>query len=69
MQNQSFFMVYMEGGENPTVRHATQMLAENEAKRLAELHGKKTWVLASIKSFELTKFKETDCRPDDNLPF
>ena len=41
MQNQHFFMVFLEGERTPTVRYSVIELAENEAKRLAKLYGKK----------------------------
>ena len=68
---QSFFMVFVEGGNNPTRRHYTLEIAENEAKRLTEKSGLKSWVLCSIKSFSIPeKFTISDCRPDlDELPF
>jgi len=70
MQRQSFFMVYMENCSTPTYRHATIEGAENEAKRLAKLHNRKTFVLCAIKSFEIIEFKIEDCRPEiDELPF
>ena len=64
----AFYMVFVDGGNSPSYRHSTPEGAETEAKRLAELTGKKTWTLCTIKSFELTKFKVEDCRPDDDLP-
>ena len=70
MKNPSFFMVYLQDERTPTYRHATLDGAENEAKRLAEQYGKKAFVLCSLKSFELEKFKVEDYRPDiDELPF
>ena len=69
MQNQHFFMVYLQDERTPTYRHATLDGAEQEAKRLSKLHGKKAFVLCSLKSFEIVEFKETDCRPDMELPF
>ena len=65
----TFYMVYLEGERTPTFRHVTMDSAEQEAKRLAETHGKKAYVLATIKSFENTKFKVEDCRPPIDLPF
>ena len=70
MQNQSFFMVYVENSNAPDYRHATLQGAETEAQRLAKLHCKKTYVLCSVKSFEVVEFKITDCRPKiDEIPF
>lgn len=66
-----FFMVYLEGERSPVYKHDSLTSAENEAKRLAELHNRKAYVLCSIKSFEVNKFMVKDCRPDcgDDLPF
>jgi len=70
MQNQHFFMVYLENERTPTYRHATLNGAEEEAKRLSKQYGKKAFVLCSLKSFEIVEFKVTDCRPDVyELPF
>lgn len=69
MQNQYFFMVYLQDERTPTYKHATLDGAEQEAKRLSKLYGKKAFVLCSLKSFEIVEFKETDCRPDSELPF
>lgn len=65
-----FFMVFVVNGNNPTYRHSTLEQAEAEAKRLAKLTGLKTWVLCSLKSFEINEFKVEDCRPEiEDLPF
>lgn len=70
MENQSFYMVFVEGERTPTVRYSVPILAENEAKRLSKLTGKKAYVLCSIKSFEINEFTVKDCRPKvDDLPF
>ena len=70
MTNQHFFMVFLEGERTPTVRYSDISLAENEAKRLAKVYSKKSYVLCSIKSFEINEFTVKDCRPDtDDLPF
>ena len=68
----TFFMVFLEGERTPTYKHDTLESAENEAKRLAKLHGKKAFVLVTVKSFELNEFIEMDCRPKEEeiyLPF
>lgn len=62
-------MVFMECGSNPTVTYASIIGAENEAKRLAKLTGKKAFVLCSVKSIEVNEFKIEDYRPNDDLPF
>ena len=70
MENQHFFMVFLEGARTPTVKYSVIELAENEAKRLAKMYDKKAYVLCSIKSFEINEFTVKDCRPDtDDLPF
>jgi len=70
MIKQTFYMVWVEGANNPVFRHSTIEGAETEAKRLAEMTGSKAYVLCSIKSVELSKFKIEDCRPEgDDLPF
>jgi len=68
----TFYMVYIEGSSSTTYRHATLDGAEQEAKRLSENLNKKAYVLTTIKSFEVCKFKIEDCRPSENtdqLPF
>lgn len=70
MENQNFFMVYLENASTPTCRHSTIDSAEKEAKRLSKQFGKKAYVLCTIKSVEIVEFKITDCRPTiDDLPF
>jgi hypothetical protein len=65
-----FFMVFLENERTPAFKHSEQISAETEAMRLAKLHNKKAYVLATIKSFEpIGQFKITDCRPNDDLPF
>lgn len=69
MQNQPFFMVYLENERTPLFVHTTIESAEQEAKRLAKEHRKKAFVLCSLKSFEINEFTVKDCRPDTDLPF
>jgi hypothetical protein len=70
MEVQSFYMVFVEGERTPAVRYSVPILADNEAKRLSKITGKKAYVLCSVKSFELQEFKVEDCRPKtDDLPF
>ena len=70
MNNQHFFMVYLENENTPTFRHSTISGAETEAKRLSKQFQKKAYVLCTLKSFEIVEFIEKDCRPDINdLPF
>lgn len=69
MENQAFFMVYLENERTPAYRHSTLEGAETEAKRLVRENNKKAFVLSSIKSFEINEFTVKDCRPDKDLPF
>lgn len=66
---ESFYMVFVEGGDSPTYKHDTIESAEEEAKRLAQLTKREAIVLASIKSFEINLFKVNDLRPYGDLPF
>lgn len=66
--NSTFYMVFVDGERTPAVCYRDPANAEQEAKRLAKLTGKKSFVLCSLKSFEVIEFKETDLRPSD-LPF
>lgn len=63
-----FYMVFLENERNPAFKHQTLSLAENEAKRLAMVHNKKSYVLKSLKSFVFNNFIETPCT-EDYLPF
>ena len=70
MKGKTFFMVFMEYGHTPTFKHETYESACNEAQRLSRLHKKKTWVLCTLKSYEIVEFHEKDCRPEiEDLPF
>lgn len=40
-----FYMVFVEGGQSPKVKHATQEQASTEAYRLAKDTGKTVYVL------------------------
>ncbi|MBE6337656.1 MAG: hypothetical protein E7068_02490 [Lentimicrobiaceae bacterium] len=69
-----FYMVFMEGGNTPAYKHAEKESAIKEARRLAETHKKKTYLLATVTSFEYDciKIKEAnpcDLRIEDALPF
>lgn len=63
-----FWLVWREGGGEPTVKHATQMIAEGEAKRLASQNpGEQFFVLPALAVFETQKVGVTrfdlDCVP------
>lgn len=64
-----FYMVFLEGGHNPTFKHDTIDNAEKEAKRLAKLYNKKAYVLCTIKSFEINEYIIEDLRDDNSIPF
>lgn len=69
-KEQCFYMVYLDGKDTPAFKHTNLDSAEKEAKRLAELHDTKAYVLCTIKSIEVNKFNIRDCRPEDDvLPF
>ena len=70
--NNSFYMIYVEGCNSPTYKHDSFILAEHEALRLAELTGKETFILCSLKSLKKQKIVTKDLRPDREdleLPF
>lgn len=70
MENNYFFMVYVENGSVPSYKHETLASAETEAKRLSKKLGQKAFVLATLKSFEVNEFTINDCRPEtEELPF
>lgn len=69
-----FYMVFMEGGNTPAYKHTEKESAIKEARRLAETHKRKTYLLATITSFEYDciKVKEAnpyDIRIEEILPF
>ena len=65
-----FFMVYVEGGRGPSYVHRDLCSAEEEAKRIALLTSRKTYVLASYKSYLIRNIEESKCVSNiDDLPF
>lgn len=60
-----FYMVFMEGGNTPAYKHAEKEGAIKEARRLAETHKKKTYLLATITSFEYDCIKVQEASPHD----
>lgn len=66
-KEKGFYMVYLEGGDNPKFKHLSKLSAETEAKRLAKLTGRKAYILASVYAIEYTEFKTTPTEPE--LPF
>ena len=72
MGQNSFFMLYMEGGDAPTYKHPTLSSAKTEAERLAKLFGKKIYILCTYQSVQLNEFKTEECIPNEvpiELPF
>ena len=67
--NNTFFMVYLEGGGAPTYQHTSMESAQLEAQRLSEQFGKPTYVLMAVMKVELNKFKVTQLVSNDDLPF
>jgi hypothetical protein len=51
--NNAFWMVYVEHGEAPTVRHKTMVEAQKEAMRLTERTKRPTHVLKSVGCYEI----------------
>mgnify|MGYP001618736035 CR=1 FL=1 len=49
---QAFFMVYLDGGDSPRVRHATEPFAAAEAQRLVAATGKAAYVLKAVRAFK-----------------
>jgi len=72
MANNNFFMVYVEGQNQPKYKHSTHDSALAEAKRLAKLTEKPAYVLAPITTVELDLFKVTNhmtAKLEDNDDF
>ena len=66
-----FWMCYVQGGSTPAFRHESEILAENEAKRLAEATCKRCYVLKTVQAFEpAPKVIEVEIVSSNNdLPF
>ena len=64
----SFYMIYVEGQNSPTFKHATLHDAQKEAVRLARFTHKKAYVLGTIESYEVQDIVRTDCSVSE-LPF
>lgn len=64
-----FYMVYVEGEQQPMFKHDTYGQAENEAKRLTEKTGKTSYILGTIKAVKAPeKFIIQDLNVSE-LPF
>ena len=65
-----FYMVYVENGGGPVFKHASQQSALVEAKRLAKVTGRKTYVLKATTEVVLNEFQVTLLMENDNdIPF
>lgn len=51
--NTKFFMVFVEGGDNPVFKHLSYISAWEEAKRLAKKTKKSTYVLTVVGVFTI----------------
>ena len=69
MNEQTFYMVFVEGGNAPTYRHSSYELALAEAKRLSSTLQKKAWVLEAISRVQKIEFEVTPLVSRDDLPF
>ena len=69
MEN-SFWMVFVEGGYGPSFKHTTYESALTESMRLTEKLNKPAYVLQSVSKVQQEKFKITKMEPfADELPF
>lgn len=65
-----FYMVFVEGGNNPTYKHETYESAEKEARRLAERTGAEAYILTAFQKIRMVKFEKIDLHHNDqSLPF
>ena len=65
----TFYMVYVEGGNNPTYKHESHSLALEEAKRLTQRLNKPAYVLEAVQKVELQLFNVETLTRKDELPF
>ena len=64
-----FWMCYVQGGSTPAFKHESDIEAENEAKRLAEVIQKRYYVFKAVQAFEpAPKVIEIEL-VKENLPF
>ena len=68
MDNQLFYMIYVERENGPTYKHYTKAEVIVEAKRLAKTLKKKVYILLAVKTVELNEFLIKDIE-NDGLPF
>ena len=69
MYESGFYMVFLEGGSTPTVKHPTFESAAKEAERLTLQNGLKSYILGTIRSIEVPpKTIMKDCDVNNN-PF
>jgi hypothetical protein len=68
-ENKTFYMVFVEGRNEPSQRHYEIEMAVNEAKRLCEKEGKKSYILQAFfgyepvaKAFNFKRFQKEEIR-------
>ncbi len=64
-----FWMVYVEGGGNPTHQHSSEVLARAESARLARATGKKAYLLQAIACCQYQPVVWDEVRSTDERPF
>lgn len=68
MNQESFWMCFAEGHNNPTFKHTSLYSAQAEAERLAEKLNCKVYVLQAIEEVSLHKFDHIPLKEEDS-PF
>lgn len=69
-EQETFYMVFVEGGNRPAYKHQTIEAATNEAIRLMKITDRQATVLCSIKTIApVPEYQVIDNRPNDDLPF
>ena len=58
----TFYMIYVEGGSTPTVKHNNPIDAQKEAERLALRTNKKTYILKAEQLVEAVGIKISNLR-------
>lgn len=70
MNESPYWLVWAEDGDAPRVKHRSQMAAEKEAERLANLHpGSSFCVLAPTARFTVRRVTIERFAPDLDVPF
>lgn len=58
----TFYMIYVEGGNTPAVKHNNPIEAQREAERLATMTRKKTYILKAEQLVEAVGIKISTLR-------